>query len=302
MGAPFLGGNIIHKGKESLGIAVIILKGHFNLDIFLFSGQKDRFFIDHCPFPVEIFHKRNNAAFVIKLIFRPASFIFQQDLYILVQKGKLPEPGLDDLIFIFGCFRKNLGIREKGDGRPGLTGLADDLHLIGLQPVTVGLLINLAVSFDLRFSPDAEGVDHGHPDAVQSAGHLVCRMIKFTAGMQGAKHQFQRGNLFRGMHFHRNSPAVVLHRDGTILKQDHFNSVAVPGQGLVNTVIDNLIHQVMQTAFPGIAYIHGRSFSYAFKAGQNLYLFRTIVAVLFCQSFSSLSLNYLRSQSNFMNS
>jgi hypothetical protein len=51
---------------------------------------------------------------------------------------------------------------------------------------------------------------------------------------------------------------------------DDVDPVAVPGEMLVDRVVDDLVHEVMQTAAViGISDVHARAFANAFEALQN---------------------------------
>ena len=46
----------------------------------------------------------------------------------------------------------------------------------------------------------------------------------------------------------------------------HLDGIAVPGQGLVHSVVDHLVDQVVQTAGAGGADVHARAFANSFKS------------------------------------
>jgi hypothetical protein len=46
----------------------------------------------------------------------------------------------------------------------------------------------------------------------------------------------------------------------------------MPGQGLINTVVDHLVDQMMQSFLGRIPDVHGRPHPDPFQAGKNLYL------------------------------
>jgi hypothetical protein len=62
------------------------------------------------------------------------------------------------------------------------------------------------------------------------------------------------------MDINRNAPSVVLHRHGLARMDDHVNIVAIPGERLINTVVDELLDHVVEsrTVFR-ISYVHART-------------------------------------------
>ena len=96
---------------------------------------------------------------------------------------------------------------------------------------------------------------------METAGHFIGVVVKFTAGVQYREDHFRRRNpLF--VHIGRNASAVVLHRHRLIGVDGDHNALAVAGQGLVNGVIDDFKHHVVQAgAVIGVSDIHARSFA-----------------------------------------
>ena len=45
----------------------------------------------------------------------------------------------------------------------------------------------------------------------------------------------------------------------------------ISGEGLVDTVVHYLVHKMVKSPLPDIAYIHGRPFPHGFKPFQDLY-------------------------------
>ncbi len=64
------------------------------------------------------------------------------------------------------------------------------------------------------------------------------------------------------MDIHRNSTAVVLDRDGLVGVDGDGNVGAVPGQGLVDGVVEDLEYHVVQTgAVIGVTDVHAGAFA-----------------------------------------
>ena len=84
------------------------------------------------------------------------------------------------------------------------------------------------------------------------------------------------------MHVHGNSTAVVIHHDAVIGPDADVYRIAKARSCFIYAVIDNLVYQMVQTIFPGTAYVHGGSLANGFKTLQNFY---TVCPVLFCHDF-----------------
>ena len=63
--------------------------------------------------------------------------------------------------------------------------------------------------------------------------------------MQGGQRHLTGRPAFIGMNGHRNSPAIVFHRARTVLVQGHDDLITLTSQGLINGVVDNLIHKMV---------------------------------------------------------
>ena len=62
--------------------------------------------------------------------------------------------------------------------------------------------------------------------------------------MQAGKHQFYDRGVFFRVHTERNAATVVFNRDGAIAVQYDFDALAVPCQGLVSCIVQDLLHDV----------------------------------------------------------
>ena len=80
--------------------------------------------------------------------------------------------------------------------------------------------------------------------------------------MQHGHDDFRSGAALLGVDVHRDAAAVIRYRDRFIRVDGHHDAVAMAGQRLVDGVIHNLEHHVMQSAaVVGIADVHSGPFS-----------------------------------------
>ena len=150
-------------------------------------------------------------------------------------------------------------------------------------------LIDLAVLVDLDLQPLGEGVDDRGAHAVQAAGHLVAPAAEFAAGVQHGEDDLQRALAGLLLNIHGDAAAVVGHANDVPLFDDDLDMGAVAGQRLVDGVIHDLIHQMVQARGRGGADVHARPLADRFQTLQNLDL-RSIVFLCdffreFCHSF-----------------
>jgi hypothetical protein len=78
----------------------------------------------------------------------------------------------------------------------------------------------LAVAADGQAQPLGQGVDAGHADAVQAAGHLVAVLVELAAGVQHAHDDLGGGALglvlVVELDAHRDAAAVVGDGNGVV--------------------------------------------------------------------------------------
>ena len=150
-------------------------------------------------------------------------------------------------------------------------GIADDPQGLGGYPVLEPREMLLAVPPDPEFQPGRQRIHDRDPDAVQPAGNLVAVRVEFPARMQ-VRHDHLRGGDALLVDVDRNPPAVVAHRDALVGMDAHRDGVGVTGEGLVDPVVHDLIHHVMQAgSVIGVADVHPRAFSHGFQALEDLY-------------------------------
>jgi hypothetical protein len=73
-----------------------------------------------------------------------------------------------------------------------------------------------------------------------------------------------------------DAATVVGDGAGAVVVEHHQDLVAVAGQGLVNGVVDHLVHQVVQAPGAGGADVHARPLAHRLQALQNLDLLGAI--------------------------
>ena len=72
-----------------------------------------------------------------------------------------------------------------------------------------------------------------------------------------------------GMHAGGNPSSIIRYHDTAIHLEHDLNFISIPGHVFIHTIINNLIHHMMQTIDPRAADIHGRSFLNRFQSFKD---------------------------------
>jgi hypothetical protein len=109
---------------------------------------------------------------------------------------------------------------------------------------------------DVDATPLRESVDNGYTDAMKAARDFVAVLVKFAAGVQSRHYDLERAEVLARVPIHGDSATVVDNRDDVIFVDNNVYTRAVPGQRLVDTVIDDLVYEMMETIRAGAPDIH----------------------------------------------
>ena len=133
----------------------------------------------------------------------------------------------------------------------------------------------LAAHFDV--DAGRQRVHHGNTHAVQTAGDRVAAPTELAACVQLGHHGFHAGNAFARNFVDRNASAVIDHAHAAVRQNRHFDMRGIARQRLVDGVVDDLIHQVMQATGAGGADVHARADSHRLKAFQHSQIRRVVM-------------------------
>ena len=169
-------------------------------------------------------------------------------------------------------------IRQKAHHRAGLIWISGRL---GAEAADRGaalksLLMLLTLAMDNNLNPLTEGVDHGHANAVQTAGHLVATRAEFAAGMEHGQHRLEGAASGARVNIGGNAAAVVGDAGGAIGVDHHQDRVAMAGQGLIHSVVHHLVDEMVQAAGTGGADVHAGPLAHRFQALKHLDLFGAV--------------------------
>ena len=263
--------NVVGEGHQCLVIAIVILHGDLGGGVVLGPGEIDNFLVKGGLVAVDIGDELTDAALVphgLRLLLTGPG-VGDGDAQSRVQERLLPHAGVQCLIVILQRV-KHLAVRLESDGGAGMVGGADDGDLLRDGAAGELHLMDLAVLVDLHGQPLGKGIDHGCAHAVQAAGHFVAAAAELTAGVQYGKHHLQRGTTRLLLDVHGDAAAVIGDGDGVAGVDGHGDVGAVAGQRLVDGVVHDLVHQVVQAAGTGGTDIHAGPLAHGLQTLQNL--------------------------------
>ena len=201
-----------------------------------------------------------------------------EDVNAGVQEGLLPHPLVEDLVVVHGVL-EHLRVGLEHHLGAGVVGGADDGHFLGDVAPGELHLVDVPVLVHPHLQPLRQGVDHAGAHAVEAAGDLVAAAAELAAGVEDGVHHLQGGPPGLGLDVHGDAAAVVGDSDDIAVQNLHGDGVAVPGQGLVDGVVHDLIHQVVETGGRGGADVHARSLADRLQPLQDLNLGRAVLVL-----------------------
>jgi len=104
---------------------------------------------------------------------------------------------------------------------------------------------------------------------VQATGDLVAATAELAAGVQDGQDDFDGRLLLTGDLTDRDPAAVIGHPHPAVRLEHDVDRVAVAGQRLVDGVVDDLVHQVVQAALAGRADVHAGALADRFETFEH---------------------------------
>lgn len=272
----------VGEGVDALGVLRVPLHGDLGREetvLVLGLDVDHRLVNDVALAGVEVLHEIDDAVFVVvrdragglllggldrvsavraRRRLRRLPLVGELEGEALVEERHLLEAAREGLEAVLGGL-EDVPVGPEGDRRAGLLGGlvlgqrgGRDAELVVLGPA-------VAVGLDLDGDPGGQGVDDGDADAVQTAGDGVAAAAELAARVQDGQHDLD-GRLSFGRHdADRDAPAVVDHTDPAVGEDRDVDGVRVARHRLVDRVVDDFLHEVVQAALTGRADVHARS-------------------------------------------
>ena len=166
-----------------------------------------------------------------------------------------------------------------GRGRRSARQLAP-LDPAGRHASHVALPVRLTAAPHLDLELRGERVHHRRAHPVQPARDLVPAAAELAPGVQHGQHRLQRRLARLGVLVGRNPPTVVANLNPAPRLQRHIDPRCMPRHRLIDRVVDNLVHQMMQPRLTGRADVHPRPPPDRLNAFQNVNVRGVVTALL----------------------
>ena len=154
--------------------------------------------------------------------------IAENDPHATVEVGQFPQPCREGGVIERAGEDFKIGLET--DGGAGLARLCCRLRLrrqcTDRSTALEALAMHLALTAHRHLHPLTQGV-HRHPNAVQTAGHLVTTSAKLAAGVQHGEHRLQGALAGARVHIGGNAATVIAHRGGAVFPQHDNDAVAM---------------------------------------------------------------------------
>ena len=197
------------------------------------------------------------------------ALVGQADAQALVEEGHLLEALAQGLEVEFDGF-EDLRVGVEDLGGAGLVGFFAAFEGgDGGAAVCKRHAPDVALAADLGVHAGGQGVDDGDADAVQAARDGVTAATELAAGVEDRHDDLDGGLVLGGVLVDGDASAVVDDLDAAVCLDRDLDVVGVAGQGLVDGVVDDLVHQVVQAAFAGGSDVHARALADGFQALED---------------------------------
>ena len=277
VGAAVALGDVVGEGEDVLVIGIIPFERDLDADIVALPGDRDRVGDQRSLGAVEIFDEGRDPALVVKLdlLGLVVAGIGEDDAHAGVEEGELAEAVLEPLEIEIDDL-EGRGAGQEGD--PGALfplDLADDLERGHRITVGEAHVMFFAVAPDGEVEPFRERVDDADADAVEAArdlvGILVIGVVELTPGVELGHDDLGRRDAFAFVDSGRDAAAIVLDADRAVGVQRDEDAVAMAGQRLVDGIVRNLEHHVVEArAVIGVADVHAGPLAHRVEALEDL--------------------------------
>ena len=268
MGTALYGVDVVYVGIDLLGIAGVVLEGYLDRDG-LVGLEVDRLADKALGPGVQVLHELAKAVLRIEdlaavVVMLHSRLVYaghllpevgEADLDALVQIGKLAQTSCKYAVLV-NRMLEDACIRMEGNGGAGVRSLAYDLHLGSWMTLGEGLDEDLALAVHLRLEEIGQGVHARHAHAVETSGNLVGILAELAAGVKHGEHDLKGASVLLLMHTGRNASSVVPDRDRIVRIDKDLYMGAEACKGLVYTVVNHLIYQMVESSLTYVSDIH----------------------------------------------
>ena len=287
VGAALVGVDRIRVGVHALGVGRGPLHGHFqrHLAFVVFPLERDDLFVDEVGLfgTVEVLDVVDESLIVLegvtddRAVVSAVGFtlVGEGETQALVQKTHLLKTSAQRFVIEIDRL-EGLSARPEGNGGAGF--VVRFALFQGSVGDTIGetLAPNESLATNLDLEAARQGVHHGAADTVQSTGNGIPAAAEFSTGVQHRQDDLNGRTALCLVNVDGDSATVVFDANGAVGQNANINCVAVPRQGFVDGVVNDLIDQVVQSARSGGSDIHTGSLSNGFQPLEDLDIVCTV--------------------------
>ena len=274
------GVDVVREGDHVLGEPVVVLERHLDVRRVDEPLDIDRTAVQHVTPPVQVAHEARHAALEEEVLLAVDPLVAQADPEPLVQVRRLAQARRDRLpAEVEGLEHLGIGLEEAACAVLPLPAVVESAVRLGhpaglldrsLRHATNELLhVPLPVAQDLDAHLGTQRVHDAHADPVEAARDLVAAATELPAGVEDGHDDLERALAGR-MAVDRDATAVVHHLAAAIGMDRDVDPRRLVGHRLVDAVVDDLPHELMQATRIGRADVHARALADRLQALENL--------------------------------
>ena len=198
------------------------------------------------------------------------AFIGKLNMEAFVQKGHFTETFGERVVVVHNRVGEDFRVGPEGDHGARMVGVANAVQLLDRFAALKRNFMLAAIAAHNNLETRGKRIHARNANAVQTAGNLIALAAEFTASMKDGENDLDRGDFLFRMLVDRDAAAVVDNRDGIVFVNRDIDFGAIAGKGLVDGVVHNLIHKVVQTTRTRRTDIHAGAHTHGFKALEDL--------------------------------
>lgn len=117
-----------------------------------------------------------------------------------------------------------------------------------------------------------EGIYNGCPNPVETSGYLIPTLCssEFPPGMEDGHNRLESGFTGLWVDIDRDTTTIILNGNGVVLVESDDDMRRISCHRLIDRVIDDLPHEVMETTLIGRTDVHTRTFTDGLKPLEDL--------------------------------
>ena len=275
--------DVVRKGEQQLGVAVVVLQRHLGGVVPLPRREVDDLVVQGLDalLLVDVLDEAADAALVVEVLLHRLGppLVAQDDVDPRVEERLLAQPAQQGVVVVEDLL-KDLRVGPEGDLGALLVGVAGDCERRALLATLEPLVVAVLAVAHLDLEPLGQGVDDRGAHAVQAARHLVAAAAELAARVQDGEDDGDGGKAGLALGADGDAAAVVRDLDDLAGKQVHLDHRAIARERLVDRVVDNLIDQVVQAARPRRPDIHAGPLAYRLQPLEHLDLRGVVICFL----------------------